>query len=375
MPDVKLTAAIVAERFRERYTAISGVLDEWERSKAAFLVGVGKECLTLIRQVLEPFPEHDVAGRKAARAQVVKEIEDQLPELEGIGAPQVNRWIRWAGAGEVICRPDDLTWPAGLKQMHLMVLEKFIEQHEPTAAFRFKEPWKNKLNEVRECIKGTIEAKASAQQLEEALDAEAEFPKPPEPREEPCPCAAPKSESSTPASSASTASSHSSSGHSAGSSKGTTTAAAGSKSASTRSAGKSPAPSPALASSKPKSAPSPTSSSAAPAPSSSAPTPKELAEQAFKLLQQPEILAGVFRRPWEPDKALAIADNLIRGLGEKDSQGRLALAKMVHRLRPVVLVHYEEFAQEGKYKLRLKDEPSVPTIEELVPAQLQEACQ
>src|SRR5438270_13211296 len=101
MPTEKLTASQVAQHYKDRYAAISHKLDDWEQAKAAFLVEVGKECLALIRQALDPLPEHDLTGRKAARAQIVKEIEEQLPSVEGIGAPQVNRWIRWAGAGDV----------------------------------------------------------------------------------------------------------------------------------------------------------------------------------------------------------------------------------------------------------------------------------
>jgi hypothetical protein len=364
----KLTPLVIGAHFADRYAAILTKLDDWEQAKASFLVDVGRECLTLIRQVLEPLPEHDVAGRKAARAQTVKEIENELPELEGIGTPQVNRWIRWAGAGEVIGGPDDLTWPGGLKQAHLMVLEKFIEQHEPTAVFRFKEPWKNRLDEVREIVRGTVESRASAKELEDAIDEEAEFPKPPEPKEEPCPTAAQKSESSTPTSSASAASSPPSTKGSAGSSEATTTAAGGSKSGSTSSAGKSPAPSPAQTASNPKSAPSPASSSPAPAPSSSTScTPRDLADQAFKLLQQPEILAGVFRREWEPDLVLAIVDNLIRASGEK-STNPLALAKAYHRIAPFVLTHFEAYIDGGKFKLRKKENPEPPTLEQLAPA-------
>ena len=104
MPAQKLSAVLIGQHYADRYAAILTKLDEWEQAKATFLVEVGKECLALIRKVLEPLPEHDVTGRKSARAQTVKEIEDQLPEVEGIGAPQVNRWIRWAGAGEVMVR-------------------------------------------------------------------------------------------------------------------------------------------------------------------------------------------------------------------------------------------------------------------------------
>jgi hypothetical protein len=89
-----------------------------------------------------------------------------------------------------------------------------------------------------------------------------------------------------------------------------------------------------------------------------------LADQAFKLLQQPEILAGVFRREWEPDLILAIVENLIRASGEK-SRNPLALAKAYHRMKPVVLTNFEEYAADGKFKLRKKDQPEPPTLEQL----------
>jgi hypothetical protein len=91
-----------------------------------------------------------------------------------------------------------------------------------------------------------------------------------------------------------------------------------------------------------------------------------LADQAFTLLQQPEILAGVFRREWEPNLALAIVENLIRASGEK-SKNPLALARMYHRMKPTVLTWFEEYAEDGKFKLRKKDQPEAPTLEQLAP--------
>jgi hypothetical protein len=91
-----------------------------------------------------------------------------------------------------------------------------------------------------------------------------------------------------------------------------------------------------------------------------------LADQAFKLLQQPEILAGVFRREWDPDLVLAIVDNLIKGTGEK-SKNPLGLAKAYHRMKVVVLTHFEEYLDDGKFKLRKKDRPEPPALEQLVP--------
>ena len=98
----------------------------------------------------------------------------------------------------------------------------------------------------------------------------------------------------------------------------------------------------------------------------SSPSTKDLADQAFKLLQQPEILAGVFRRDWEPDLVLAIVENLIRASGE-NSKNPLALAKAYHRMKAVVLTNFEEYAADGKFKLRKKEQPSVPTLEQLAP--------
>jgi hypothetical protein len=378
MPVEKLTAVLIGQHYADRYAAILTKLDEWEQAKAHFLVEVGKECLALIRKVLEPLPEHDVAGRKAARAQTVKAIEDQLPEAEGIGAPQVNRWIRWAGAGEVICSPDDLTWPGGLKQAHLMVLEKFIEQHEPTATFRFKEPWKNKLDDVQEIVSGTVETGASAKELEEAIDDEAEFPKPPEPKEQPCPKEPSTSSPVTPTSaSEGSPDTKPTTGPKASPSltgpAQSTPASSGSKSESNHSKSDTPA----STSSATRSAPSPSAAPCSPArsrpnaadssTSGSAPSAKELADQAFQILQQPEVLAGVFRREIPPEMALAIVDNMIRACGEK-SRNPLALAKAFHRMAPFVLTYFESYVDEGKFKLRKKDHPEPPTLEQLAPA-------
>ena len=91
-----------------------------------------------------------------------------------------------------------------------------------------------------------------------------------------------------------------------------------------------------------------------------------MADQAFKLLQQPEILAGVFRREWEPDLVVSIVENLIRASGEK-SRNPLALAKAYHRMKAVVLTHFEEYVADGKFKLRKKEQPEPPTLEQLAP--------
>src|SRR5436190_3988408 len=131
----RLTAADVAQRFKEGYERVARSLHEYELEKAAFLCGIGAECLQLVRDAVEPLPDHDLVGRKNARADVVKELKALLPEVDGIGVPQVDRWIRWAGIAQVVASVQ------GLKQAHLCVLEKFFDQHEPTAVFRVKEPW------------------------------------------------------------------------------------------------------------------------------------------------------------------------------------------------------------------------------------------
>src|SRR5437868_6728746 len=118
MPEPKLTPVQIAEHFRAAYSAVSGNLHEWEQDKAELLVNVGRECLLLVRETLEPLPEHDLALSKSERAILVKQIETELPaDSEGIGVPQVNRWIRWAGDCEVLAL--DGTAPWGLKQSHL----------------------------------------------------------------------------------------------------------------------------------------------------------------------------------------------------------------------------------------------------------------
>jgi hypothetical protein len=344
MPVEKLTAADVAQRFQDGYVEVARHLHDYEVSKARFLFSVGHDCLRVIRGVLEPFPDHDLTGRKAARSKAVKEIEELLPELDGIGAPQVNRWIRWAGIYEVL--GNELSGLPGLKQAHLMVLEKFIDQHEPSAAFRMKEPWKIKVDAIWECMQGSIGLDgASARQLEEAIDAEAEFPK----ALETTPCPTPPESVQTPSAS-----------------RPSKSVSAPSTSSATASASL-PSPLPSsknTASPRSTPVPAPTAPSSGTAPS--AVSAKDLADQAFKLLQQPEILAGVFRREWEPDLILAIVENLIRASGEK-SKNPLALAKAYHRMKAVVLTHFEEYVADGKFKLRKKDQPEPPTLEQLAP--------
>jgi|GEM_PF-4342177 len=350
MPAEKLTPADVAQRYQDGYVEVARHIHDYELSKAQFLFSVGHDCLRIVRCVLEPLPDHDLTGRKAARSSVVKEIEALLPELEGVGVPQINRWIRWAGIAEVM--GSDLV---GLKQAHLMVLEKFIDQHEPSATFRLKEPWKGKLNEVQECMQGSMGRDgASATQLEEAIDAEAEFPKAPETKE--TPCQTPRSPNGT-APSPATPTEKPASLDSKRASAATTSSATPSANSPKSLSPSTPSASPVSAS--PKTA---TSVSSAQSPVSS----RELADQAFKLLQQPEILAGVFRRDWEPDLVLAIVENLIRASGE-NSKNTLALAKAYHRMKPVVLTHFEEYVADDKFKLRKKDTPSVPTLEQLAP--------
>ena len=95
-------------------------------------------------------------------------------------------------------------------------------------------------------------------------------------------------------------------------------------------------------------------------------TPRDLADQAFKLMQQPEILAGVFRREWPPELVLAIVENLIKAMGE-NSKNLLGLARAYHRMAPVVLTHFEAYIEEDKFKLRKKDQPEPPTLEQLAP--------
>ena len=376
-----LTAPTVGEPFRDRYAAIATKLDDWELAKAGFLVEVGRECLTLIRAAMEPFAEHELAGRKAARSDTVKQIENQLPDVEGIGAPQVNRWIRWAGVGEVLtpdaagCAADGngvfLSWPCGLKQAHLMVLEKFVEQHEPTGTFRIKEPWQNRLDEVRNCIKVAIEAKVTATELESALDEEAEFPapKPPEPKAEPSPTPQPTAKPSSATSTSSTSGSPATSTvtkPAAPSPTPTQPVPAATVNRSPSPAGKSPAPTPVAGDSSRKPAPSPTSTGTAAPVARTSVLPKDLADQAFKLMLQPEILAGVFRREWPPELVLAIVENLIKAMGE-NSKNLLGLARAYHRMAPVVLTHFEAYIDEGKFKLRKKDQPEPPTLEQLAP--------
>jgi hypothetical protein len=378
---MKLTAATVVEHYKQGYGQIEGKLHDWEQAKARFLVDVGRECLMLVRQSLEPLGELELTARKNERAKVVKQLEELLPELDGIGVPQLNRWIRWAGVGEVLtpdaagCAADGngvfLSWPCGLKQAHLMVLEKFVEQHEPTGTFRIKEPWQNRLDEVRNCIKVATEAKATAAELESALDEEAEFtaPKPPEPQAETSPIPQPNAKPSAATSTSSTGGTPVTSTVSKPTPPSPTLtkpvpAASGNRSPS--SAGKSPAPTPAAMDSSRKPAPSPTSTGTAAPLAGTSVSPKDLADQAFKLMQQPEILAGVFRREWPPELVLAIVENLIKAMGE-NSKNLLGLARAYHRMAPVVLTHFEAYIDEGKFKLRKKDQPEPPTLEQLAP--------
>ena len=113
MPE-KLTAAIIVQHFKDRYPAVIAKLEDYQIAKAAFLVEVGKECLELLRSVLEPFPDHIIVGRRRAMRKVMREIEEQLPTIPGIGAPQISRWIKWAGVAELL---GDVTG-LGQNQMH-----------------------------------------------------------------------------------------------------------------------------------------------------------------------------------------------------------------------------------------------------------------
>jgi hypothetical protein len=79
------------------------------------------------------------------------------------------------------------------------------------------------------------------------------------------------------------------------------------------------------------------------------------------LLQNPEILAGVFRRDWKPELLVEIAANLIRAISE-DSPNLLGIAKLYHRVLPTVRAHFdEEELPDGRIRL-------VKRTEELQPA-------
>ena len=70
---------------------------------------------------------------------------------------------------------------------------------------------------------------------------------------------------------------------------------------------------------------------------------------------------------------LAIVDNLIKGTGEK-SKNPLGLAKAYHRMKVFVLTHFEEYLDDGKFKLRKKEQPEPPTLEQLAPARRAGHC-
>lgn len=340
--ELKLTPAQIGQNFREGYAQIEPTLANWEKAKAVLLVTVGQDCLALVRDMLEPLPDHDLAGRKVARAGLIKQIEEALPtETEGIGAPQVNRWIRWAGASALLRTQETETVSLGLRQSHLMVLERIIEQNEARAEFRLKGPWQTRLAEIQCSVRSVIESSSAASELEAALDklavltpsAPAPAPKAPEPKP---------------------------------------TGAQPTKRETATSAKPAPHPQPAAKAAPKQSAPAPSeptpvASVSRTAPAAAPPCPADLADQAFKLLQQPEILAGVFRREWKPELLKEIVENLIRANGEQVDNAH-ALAVAYHRMRPFVLTFFEEYAADGKFKLRRKDEPEPPTLEQLVPA-------
>jgi hypothetical protein len=96
---------------------------------------------------------------------------------------------------------------------------------------------------------------------------------------------------------------------------------------------------------------------AKPAPqASNTPSPQTIAEDAYRLLQNPDVLAGVFRRKWAAPMTGAIVENLIRYGAEHNKQ---ALAKMYLRLRDTVLSMYEEIEKDGKLALQEKQEEAV----------------
>lgn len=345
--DTTLRPALIGQHFREGYERAAPTLNEWEKAKAALLVQVGQECLVLIRTTLEPMADHDLTGRKAARCSLVKSIEEALPsETEGIGAPQVNRWIRWAGACELLKQESDAA-SLGLRQSHLMVLERIVEQNEARAEFRLKGPWQTRLAEIQGAVRSAIASSSAASELETALDKLAVLapsaPPQPAPKAQAPVAPAPEPTGAQPA-----------------------------KREAPTPPKPAPAPSPATKATNKASpaTPSPGPVAAAtprPAPAAAPPSPADLADQAFKLLQQPEILAGVFRREWKPELLKEIVENLIRANGEQiDNAHGLAVA--YHRMKPFVLTFFEEYAADGKFKLRRKEEPKSPTLEQLVPA-------
>lgn len=335
--DTALTPALIGQYFREGYERAAPTLNEWEKAKAALLVQVGQECLVLIRTTLEPMADHDLTGRKAARCSLVKSIEEALPsETEGIGAPQVNRWIRWAGTCELLRQEDDAV-SLGLRQSHLMVLERIIEQNEARAEFRLKGPWQTRLAEIQSALRSAIESSPAASDLEAALDKLAvltpRVPPPAPKAPEPKPTGAQPAKPSPPKPSS---------------------APSPATKAAAKASPASPSQAPVAATPRPASAVAP-------------PCPADLADQAYKLLQQPEILAGVFRREWKPELLKEIVENLIRANGEQVDNAH-ALAVAYHRAKPFVLTYFEEYAADGKFKLRRKEEPESPTLEQLVPA-------
>lgn len=351
----QLSPQQIGEHFRTAYQSVSGKLHEWEQAKAALLVGIGRECLQLVRETLEPLPDHDLALRKSERAKLVKEIETALPaDCEGIGVPQVNRWIRWAGACELLATAQDLNAPWGLKQSHLMAIEAFLEHNEARGDFRLKPSWAHALERMRTAVHDCVAQGWSAKQLDEALDQTASpEPKPVEP----------PPEANLPTGGVATSAD-----------RVTPTAAEPTSKPSPIPIAVPPSPvptsaPPAQAAVQPAPSPSPvprSSSSAPVAGGPSGPSPQDLANQAFQLLQRDEILAGVFRRDWDPSKVLALIDNLIRGCGEQ-STNLLGLARAYHRLRPFVLTYFEEYADENRFKLRKKEQPEPPTLEQLAP--------
>jgi hypothetical protein len=351
----KLTPAQIGQNFREGYAAVAPTLANWEKAKAVLLVTVGQECLALVRQTLEPLPDHDLVARKTSRAALIKQIEAALPaETDGIGAPQVNRWIRWAGACALLGPQVSEVVSLGLRQSHLMVLEKVIEQNEARAEFRLKGPWQSRLAEIQSALRSAVDSSSTASELEAVLDQLAVLaPSAAVPARAVLAPPAPALTTTTP-----TAPEPKPTGAPPARRETVTSPKAAPVTPVATSAAK-----PAMAST----SPAPLPEAPRPVPATAPPCPADLADQAFLLLQQPEILAGVFRRGWKPELLKQIVENLIRANGEQvDNAHGLAVA--YHRLKPFVLTFFEEYAAEGRFKLRRKDEPEPPTLEQLAPA-------
>lgn len=83
-------------------------------------------------------------------------------------------------------------------------------------------------------------------------------------------------------------------------------------------------------------------------------TPEQEAEQAWTLLQKPDVMAGIFRRQWTRKQAEIAARNLLAAWDGKTSEHLAALGILYKRLKPLILSRFEEVQEGQRFLLKEK---------------------